>query len=94
MLSLRPSCSRKQDVPLTQEDHQARFYVDYRRVADQYDEEFLKKYNEDLTTTLIFVSFASIFSKYVLTRVSGRSVLCCNFRLHYRGQLSTETRPG
>ena len=29
---------------------------DYRKVADEYDKEFLKKYEEDLDTTLIFVS--------------------------------------
>ena len=39
-----------------QEDHQARFYADYRKVADEYDKEFLEKYGENLNTTLIFVS--------------------------------------
>ena len=69
MLSLRPSRSWKQDMPLTQEEHQARFYADYRKVADEYDKEFLKKYDEDLNTTLIFVSFAPGFGEFVLTRV-------------------------
>lgn len=40
----------------TQEDHKARFYDNYRKVAEEYDKEFLKKYEEDLNTTLIFVS--------------------------------------
>jgi hypothetical protein len=54
---LRPFCSRKQDtLPTNQEDHQARFYEDYRKVAEEYDKDFLKKYDEDLNTTLIFVS--------------------------------------
>ena len=40
-----------------QEDHKARFYDDYRKVAEEYDKEFIKKkYDEDLNTTLIFVS--------------------------------------
>ena len=39
----------------TQEDHRARFYEDYREVAGEYDKEFLKKHDEDLNTTLIFV---------------------------------------
>lgn len=39
-----------------QEDHGARFYEVYRKVAEEYDKEFLKKYDEDLNTTLIFVS--------------------------------------
>lgn len=40
----------------SQEDHQARFYEDYRKVAEQYDKEFLKRYDDDLNVTLIFVS--------------------------------------
>ena len=40
----------------TQEDHQTHFYENYRKVAEEYDKEFLKKYDEDLNTTLIFVS--------------------------------------
>ena len=41
----------------TQEDHRARFFEDYRKEAEEYDREFMKKYDEDLNTTLIFVSF-------------------------------------
>ena len=51
------SCSGKQDAfPPNQEDHQAQFYEHYREVAGEFDKEFLKKYDEDLDTTLIFVS--------------------------------------
>ena len=50
--------SKKQDTPPVQEDYKARFYEDYRKVAEEYDKEFLKKYDEDLNTTLIFVSAA------------------------------------
>ena len=50
--------SRERGIsPSNQEDHQARFYESYRKVAEEYDKEFLKKYDEDLNTTLIFVSF-------------------------------------
>jgi hypothetical protein len=41
---------------LPTEDYQAQFYEHYRDVAAEYDKEFLKKHDEDLTTTLIFVS--------------------------------------
>ena len=68
-----------------QEDPQTRFYADYRKVADEYDKEFLKKYDEDLNTTLIFVSLIRQFREYALTTVSGRSVLCRGFCLHYPG---------
>ena len=37
----------------------SRFYEDYRKVAEEYDKEFMKRYDEDLSTTLIFVSPAS-----------------------------------
>ena len=40
----------------TKKDDQAQFYEDYRSVAEQYDKQFLKKHDEDLSTTLIFVS--------------------------------------
>jgi hypothetical protein len=58
-ISLRtfPS-STKQDVPPTREDREAGFYEDYRKVAEEYDKEFMKKHDEDLNTTLIFVSLS------------------------------------
>ena len=87
--SLRPPFSRKQEILPIQEDHQARFYARYRKVADEYDKEFLEKCDEDLNTTLIFVSFTSSFSERVLTRVLGWSVLCCSFGLHPSGRHST-----
>jgi len=50
-------CSREEDLPQIQEDHWAKFYDVYRREAEEYDKEFIKRYDEDLNTTLIFVSF-------------------------------------
>ena len=58
-ISLSQSHSGKQDkLPADREEHQARFYEVYRKVAEEYDKEFSKKYDEDLNTTLIFVSLA------------------------------------
>lgn len=54
---LRLLCSTKQDVTPIQEVHRARFYEDYRKVSEDYDNRFLKKHGEDLNMTLIFVSF-------------------------------------
>ena len=48
--------SRKQDVSSTPEDFRAQFFEHYRKEAEDYDKEFMKKYDEDLNTTLIFVS--------------------------------------
>ena len=45
-----------QDPSPDQKSNEARFYDDYRKVAEEYDKEFQKKYDEDLNTTLIFVS--------------------------------------
>ena len=33
------------------------FYGKFQREADEYDRDFVKKYSEDLDTTLIFVGF-------------------------------------
>jgi hypothetical protein len=55
-IPLRLLFSQNQGISATQEDHQARFYEEYRKVAEEYDKEFLKKHEEDLDTTLIFVS--------------------------------------
>ena len=75
--------SRNPGILPVQEDHQSRFYAEYRKVAEEYDKEFLKKYDEDLNTTLIFVSFTLGMGERALTWISGRSVLRCNFRLHH-----------
>ena len=75
----------------TKEDHRARFYDNYRKVAEEYDKEFLKKYDEDLNTTLIFVSspYECGFDERVLTMGTGRFVLCGCFRFYHPGRLPT-----
>ena len=51
------SCSWKpSNLSSTHENHQSRFYEYYRKEAEEYDKEFMKKHGEDLDTTLIFVS--------------------------------------
>ena len=45
-------------MPLTHEDYRTKFYETYRREAEEYDREFIKKYDEDLNTTLIFVGLS------------------------------------
>jgi len=42
-------------VQSIQEDLRAEFYKRYRKEAEEYDKEFMKKHDEDLNTTLIFV---------------------------------------
>jgi len=52
---IEPFCSREQGSPPTQEDYRTKFYEVYRREAEDYDRESIKRYDEDLNTTLIFV---------------------------------------
>ena len=47
---------KEEDPEPPQEDVRARFYTHYRKEAEEYDREFVKKHDEDLNTTLIFVS--------------------------------------
>jgi len=42
-------------VGLTQKDFRAEFYEHYHKEAEEYDKEFMKRHDEDLNTTLIFV---------------------------------------
>lgn len=37
-------------------DSRVKFYDKYHKVAEEYDKVFMKKHEEDLNTTLIFVS--------------------------------------
>jgi hypothetical protein len=39
----------------------AEFYDKFQREADRYDRDFVKRYEEDLNTTLIFVGSFSLF---------------------------------
>ena len=68
------------------EDFRGKFYERYRKEAEEYDKEFLKKHDEDLNTTLIFVCCVHRSGARVLTRVTGRSVFRRSLCLRYRNQ--------
>jgi len=55
--------SQKLDPPPTEEDDRTKFYEKYRHEAEEYDREFIKRYDEDLNTTLIFVCI--LFTSYL-----------------------------
>ena len=74
---------------LAQEDCRARFYEDYHKVAEEYDKEFLKKHDEDLNTTLLFVSSTRGLDGLVLTRGTGWFVLRGHLRIYHSGRLQT-----
>ena len=88
-MSLITLRSPTQGTLSTQEDYQTRFYNNYRKVAEEYDKDFLKKHEEDLDTTLIFVGSTGDSDEHVLIRVTGWSVLGRYLRVHHRGRLST-----
>ena len=77
----------------TPEEVRPRFYEGYRKLAEEYDKEFDKRYDEDLNTTLIFVGLGSRVGVYLLTRITGWSVLRCHFCLHHPGPPTTPVRP-
>ena len=82
-----------QEVPPTQEDHRALFFEEYRKEAEDYDEEFMKKYDEDLNTTLIFVSFVSPWlDVYTLTQYQAGlfSAVTSAFILDVQSQLKPD----
>ena len=85
--------SLHQGAGTTPEDIRSRFYEDYHKVAEEYDKDFNKRYDEDLNTTLIFVSLASCLGAYVLTRITGWSVLRRHLRLHPPGPITAPAGP-
>ena len=68
------------------EEIRAKFYEHYRKEAEEYDKDFMKKYDEDLNTTLIFVCHPRCPGALVLICVTGWSILRRRLRLHHRGQ--------
>ena len=65
----------------------------YRKEAEEYDKEFMKKYDEDLNTTLIFVSLARCPGTRVLSWTTGRSFFCRGFRVHHPGPFRVPAKP-
>ena len=45
--------------PIKTEDPRVDFYTMYKRESAEYDTDYVKKYDEDLNTTLIFVRYAA-----------------------------------
>ena len=69
-----PSHRKEQDTGPPQEDLRAKFYEHYRKEADEYDKEFMKKYEEDLDTTLIFVCYPHRFNRHTYIDLCHRLV--------------------
>ena len=86
MLCLRHCQAFFRSPPGTTSNPAVEFYNKFHRAADDHDRDFIKKYDEDLNSTLIFVS---IFSMHFDSRMNptlgiGRFVLRSNIHFYYR----------
>ena len=62
--------------PIKTDDPRVDFYTMYKRESTEYDIDYVKKYDEDLNTTLIFVRRPSPLFSIISPVPVGRSVLC------------------
>ena len=64
----------------------------YKREATEYDMDYVKKYDEDLNITLIFVRLSSPLFSIISPVPIGRSVLRCQLRLRHRHPFEPPTQ--
>ena len=69
------------------------FYNKFQRTADDHDRDFIKKYDEDLNSTLIFVSIVPMYFDTRVNLMFGivRFVLRGYIRFHYRRSKQART---
>lgn len=79
--------------PIKKGDARLDFYTMYKKEATEYDTDFVKKYDDDLNTTLIFVRCLSLAFTTFLLVLTGGPVLCRKFCICHRCPLKTRTRP-
>ena len=78
--------------PVKTDDPRLDFYTMYKREAMEYDTDYVKKYDEDLNITLIFVRHYRSLLQFISLAVVGRSVLCRQLSICHRCPFSTPTR--
>jgi len=81
--------------PIKNDDTRLDFYTVYKKEATEYDTDYVKKYDEDLNTTLIFVRSptTSIPLNHSLNILVGRFILCCQLSVCYRRPIKAPARP-
>ena len=87
-----PQGQKQGQGPISQQDLRNKFYKNYQKEATDCDKEFMKKYDGDLDTTLIFVRPVHHSDVRSLTRTAGWSIFCCDFHIHRLGPSGTQTR--
>jgi len=75
--------------PIKTDDPRLDFYTMYKREATEYDTDYVKKYDEDLNTTLIFVRCISSAPAIYLTRSHRR--VCSLQSARLSSSMSTRT---
>ena len=78
--------------PIKTDDPRLDFYTMYKREATEYDTEYVKRYDEDLNTTLIFVCYTPSVLQIISSVLVGESVLCRQLRFRHRRRLQPPTR--
>jgi len=78
--------------PIKTDDPRVDFYAMYKREATEYDMDYVKKYDEDLNTTLIFVRCPTPLLPIISPVPVGRSVLCRQLRLRHRRPFEPPTQ--
>ena len=82
--------------PLRSNDTRADFFAVYRKESEEFDRDYAGKYDEDLNTSLIFVSReTSAFEDCALNGgvYTGRSVFGGQLSVHHRRPIQSPTRP-
>ena len=78
--------------PIKNDDPHLDFYTRYKREAAEYDTDYVKKYDEDLNTPLIFVRCSLCALVGYLTWSSGGSVLCRQRSIRHRHPFEAPAR--
>lgn len=65
--------------PLRTNDTRADFFAIYRRESEEFDRDYARKYDEDLNTSLIFVScrnsLLALRTRLLILKSTGRALL-------------------
>ena len=78
--------------PTKTDDPRVDFYTMYKREATEYDMDYIKKYDEDLNTTLIFVRRLPLLFSITSPVHVGRSVLGRQLGLRHRRPFQPPTQ--
>ena len=75
--------------PIKNDDPSIDFYVMYKKESTEYDTNYVKKYDEDLNTTLIFVRYYRSLPPLTSPVLLGGSLLCRQLSICHRHPLKT-----